>query len=119
MEQPKTESLHPPLPEDLGKLSADHFRPFAGQTFEAMGAGEAVVPLVLAEIKVMSEWTLPNAARETFSLFFTSPLDGPALDGGLYILRLPSGQELPPLGIIRVVPRPWAEPAAWYQAAFS
>lgn len=119
MEQPKTESTTAPLPQDLAALRADHFQPFVGQAFEALGAGDAMVPLVLADIKVMAEWTLPNAARETFSLFFTSALDGPTLDGGLYILRLPTGQELPPLGINRVVPRPWAEPAAWYQAAFN
>lgn len=119
MGQPTTESPAPALPEDLGLLTAEHFSPLSGQPFEAVGAEGMTVTLVLADIVVRPECTLPNAARESFSLMFTAPVDGPSLDGGLYILRLPTGQELPPMTIFRVVPRHWAEPAAWYQAAFN
>lgn len=119
MEQLETESTPAPLPQDLGLLSAEHFLPFTGRTFTATGAGDMVVPLVLVDVQTRPDCTLPNARREAFSLFFTGPLDGPTLDGGLYILHLPTGQDLPPMSINRVVPRPWETPAAWYQAAFS
>ncbi|MFA7430425.1 MAG: hypothetical protein WCZ23_09740 [Rhodospirillaceae bacterium] len=90
--------------------------PYVGQHFDAIGAGNAAVPLVLERATATPQFTLPGAPRTTFSLIFSGPLEGPHLDGlGAYILRHPDAGDFPPLSISRIVPLPGGKPAAYYQ----
>ncbi len=116
MSQPgkTTDSAAPP--KDIGSLSVEAFAPYVGQAFEAIAAGDVVVPLVLEKAEAKPQFTLPNARRTSFSLMFSGPLEGPWLDGmGGYILRHPDAGTFPPLLMSRVMPPPGGKQAAYYQ----
>ncbi|MGC2857219.1 DUF6916 family protein [Novispirillum sp. DQ9] len=115
MPHPENDSATPALPTDLATMSLADFAPYMQQTFEAQGAGEQSVPLVLTVGRERPECTLPNAPRTSFFLLFAGPLEGPWLDGGNYILRHPEGGESAPVYLNRVMPPPGAAPAAYYQ----
>lgn len=107
MTQRSPDSASHRLPQDVATLAMDDFAPLFGETFEAIGADNAAVPLVLENGKEHPDLTLPNAPRKAFSLRFSGPLDGPCLDSaGPYILCHATAGALPPLSMTRVVPPP-------------
>jgi hypothetical protein len=116
MQQLENDSASPTPPTDVATLSVGTFAPYVGQPFDAIGAGNASVPLVLERATATPQFTLPGARRTTFSLLFSGPLEGPHLDGmGTYILRHQDAGDFPPLSMSRVVPPPGGKPAAYYQ----
>lgn len=107
---------------DLAELSADHFRPHMGETFEILMPEGPPLELALKEVEENPRARMPNSPlqrRMPFSVLLTGDPNRSFLTAVLP-LRHPALGTLPPLLINRIMPSSGLfDPLAWYQITFN
>lgn len=107
---------------DLGKLTAETFRPFVGGTVSVRAEGDDLpdIHMVVETVSELPEATMPNSPRTAFTVVLTAPDDG-RLPASLHAsVRPPEGEPLGPLALQRTVPREMRDqPTAWFQMCFN